>query len=203
MVKDFLNDEVKDQVKELFSSLKDEVKIVYHGNSSVQLNDEIFHLLKEVADLSDKVNLEKIDEANELTPYFDLVGKNKGTVRFMGIPSGHEFTTLLNSIVLVSTGEHNLSKQSVEFLESLDKPLDLKVFITPTCPYCPMAVFLAHRFAMVSDNVVASMVEAMEFPQLSQKFNISSVPHTIINDKDGFVGAMPEQNAIEEIKKRV
>jgi len=195
-------DNVKNDVKKVFDQeLKNDVKIVYHEDEKAQLNKETKELLEEVASLNDKISVE-ITQDGDVKPSFNLFGVNKGTVRFMGIPSGHEFSTLVSSIVMVSNGEHKLSEETVKFLEGLDKPLDLKVFITPTCPYCPAAVFLAHRLAMVSDKVTGSMVEAMEFPELSQKFKVSGVPHTIINEQDGgFVGAHPEPSAIEEIKK--
>ncbi len=195
-------DNVKDDVKKVFDQeLKSEVKIVYHEDEKAQLNKETKELLEEVSGLSDKITLE-ITTEGDVKPSFDLFGQNKGTVRFMGIPSGHEFSTLVSSIVMVSNGEHKLAEETVKYLEALDKPLDLKVFVTPTCPYCPAAVFLAHRMAMVSDKVTGNMVEAMEFPELSQKFKVSGVPHTIINETDGgFVGAHPEQNALAEIKK--
>ena len=120
----------------------------------------------------------------------------------MGLPSGHEFSTLLSSLVMVSTGDHKLPAEVVDYLKDIKDPLDLKVFITPTCPYCPSAVFLAHRMAMISQNITGAMVESMEFPELSQKFGVSGVPHTIINDQQGgFVGAHPELSALTEIKK--
>lgn len=196
-----LPDDVKEQVKQRLTELVDPVEIVFSEDSSAPLNNDIKELLEDLVSLSDKLSL-RFDDSQPLKPGFELVGKNKGKVRFAGIPSGHEFATLLEDLIMLSKGEHGLSPETVSFLESLDKPLNLKVFVTPTCPYCPMAVLLAHRMAMVSDKVDASMVEAGEFPDLSNKFRVSGVPHTIVNDKDGgFVGAHPEQSAVSEIKK--
>ncbi len=196
-----LPDNIKEDVKKVFAELQDPIKIVYHEDSSAELNNEIKNLLTEVSDLSEKISLE-VDSEGPNRPNFEIFGKNKGTIRFMGIPSGHEFSSLISALMMASTGEHKLSDDTVKFLAELKEPLDLKVFITPTCPHCPGAVFLAHRFAMVSDKVVSSMVEAMEFQELSQKFKVSGVPHTIINDQQGgFVGAHPEPSAISEIKK--
>ena len=196
-----LDDKIKTDVKKEFEAMKDPVKIIYHEDESAQLNGQIKELLTEVVELSDKISLE-IDSEGDNKPNFELKGKNKGTIRFMGIPSGHEFSTLISSLLMASTGEHKLSDETVKFIEELKDPLDLKVFITPTCPYCPAAVFLAHRFAMVSEKVTGTMVEAMEFQELSQSFNVAGVPHTIVNDKQGgFVGAHPEPSALNEIKK--
>lgn len=48
------------------------------------------------------------------------------------------------------------------------------------------------------------MVEAMEFPELSDRFNVSGVPQTTINSGAGtVVGAVPEDYLIAEISRAV
>lgn len=54
---------------------------------------------------------------------------------------------------------------------------------------------------MESDYVRADMVEAAEFPDLVQKYQISGVPKTVINDSVSFVGAVPEEGVMEHIKQ--
>ena len=59
----------------------------------------------------------------------------------------------------------------------------------------------ANQFALESSLVEAEMVEAMEFPELSDRFEVSGVPQTTINMGAGtVVGAVPEQHLIEEIR---
>ena len=61
---------------------------------------------------------------------------------------------------------------------------------------------LAHQLAMESALVQAEMVEAMEFPELSDRHNVSGVPQTTINDGAGtVVGAYPEDQLLVEIQK--
>ena len=123
-------------------------------------------------------------------------------VRLSGIPSGHEFTSLIQDIILVSNRDSGLNSQTREALKVLDKPITLQVFVTPTCPYCPQAVVLAHKMAIESPMVQAEMVEATEFPELSGRHNVSGVPQTTINDgKAHVVGAVPEPNLLAEIQR--
>ncbi len=196
-----LTEDVSKEVKKILERMEDSIEIVYHEEPTAQYNEHTKQLLVELSELTDKIKLSFEDNHAEFKPSFELKGKNKGTIRFMGIPSGQEFATLLEGIIMTSTGQHHLTEETVTFLQNLENPLNLKVFVTPTCPHCPASVFLAHNMAMVSDKVDASMVEAMEFPELSQKFNISGVPNTIVNDKEGFVGSHPETSAINEIKR--
>jgi len=123
-------------------------------------------------------------------------------IRYAGIPSGHEFSSLIQDLLLVSRRDSGLNEQTRDFLGGLKVPVYLQVFVTPTCPYCPRAVILAHQMAMESTMVQAEMVEATEFPDLSNQYHIMGVPDTVINHgKAKMVGAVPEGQLLAEIMK--
>ena len=81
--------------------------------------------------------------------------------------------------------------------------MHLQVFVTPTCPYCPGAVRLAHQFAMETDHVTSDMVEATEFPELSVRHQVSGVPKTVANDRSAAEGMMPEKEFLDRILEAV
>lgn len=61
---------------------------------------------------------------------------------------------------------------------------------------------LAHQMALENQNVQAEMIEAMEFPDLSEQFNVSGVPQTTINAGSGtVVGAVPEEYLLSELMR--
>jgi glutaredoxin-like protein len=126
-------------------------------------------------------------------------GKDHG-IRFFGIPAGYEFASLLETIEMVGRGDSGLAPVTRKKLEALKAPLNLQVFVTPTCPYCPRAVLTAFRFAMESGKVTASMVEATEFPHLANKYGVSGVPHTVIGETlQPMIGAYPEGAAVDMV----
>ncbi len=55
---------------------------------------------------------------------------------------------------------------------------------------------LANRMALASPQVRAICVEANEFPRLSAQFRVRGVPHTVINRRSAFVGALPEREFV-------
>ncbi len=55
--------------------------------------------------------------------------------------------------------------------------------------------------ALESPLVEAEMIEAMEFPDLANQFNVSGVPQTTINQAVNVVGAAPEGQLVEQIKR--
>ncbi len=214
-----LDDTIKQQVKEVFESLSNPVEILFFGASDPERCPycaDTQQLLEEVSALSDRLHVQVYDIEKDAAlaqqykvdgvPGFVLAGRDGEQIidyhiRYKGIPAGHEFSSLINDLILVSRRESNLSEETRKFLSGLDQPVHLQVFVTPTCPYCPRAVVLAHQFAMESPLVEAEMVEAMEFPELADRFAVSGVPQTTINMGAGtVVGAAPEQNLVEEIR---
>jgi glutaredoxin-like protein len=134
-------------------------------------------------------------------PAVAVVGDQDYGIRFYGIPSGYEFTSLLEAIRIAAAGESDLSQETVEFLSSLSEPVHMQVFVTPTCPYCPQAVVLAHRMAAASPMVRADMVEAQEFPYLATKYQVMGVPRTVINEEFHVEGAAPESMVLDKLRE--
>ena len=196
--------------KHLEHSLKDPVTLkLFTQTLECQFCRETKQLLTEVADLSDKITLQVYNFVvdKEVAQQFGIrripglaiVGAKDYGIRFYGIPSGYEFNSLVEDITAVSTGVHGLSDETVAGLARLTAPVHLQVFVTPTCPYCPAAVQVAHAMAMASDMVTADMVESVEFPQLANRYGVMGVPKTVINESVSFDGAAPEQLVLARV----
>jgi len=174
---------------------------------------ETKQLLEEVSSLSEKIELQVFDfsadkdKAAEFgidkIPALVIMGERDHGIRFYGIPSGYEYTSLVEAIVDVSRGQTSLSDKTKETLRALDKDIHLQVFVTPTCPYCSISVRLAHQFALESVHIKADMLEATEFPHLSNRFSVMGVPKTVINGQAFIEGALPEDRFLDEILKAV
>jgi len=77
--------------------------------------------------------------------------------------------------------------------------IDPQVFVTPTCPCCPLAIRTAHQLAIESNHVRADMIEISEFPYLAQRYAVMSVPKIVINEDYSFIGAQPAEYFVEQI----
>lgn len=213
-----LNDDILQQVRDVFDQLQNPVEILFFGSKEdCQYCDDTLQLVTEVAGISDELGLSvyDADEDAEIArqykvdkfPGLVIVGRDGDQIldygiRYAGIPSGHEFSSLINDIILISGRDSGLGQETRDYLKSLDKPVHLQVFVTPTCPYCPRAVVLAHQMSLESSMVEAEMVEATEFPDLSNRFGVSGVPQTTINYGAGTViGAVPEDHLLAEIRR--
>jgi len=207
-----LNDEIVEQVKEQLADLEGPVRLVMFTQTfECEYCAETRRLVEEVAQLSDQLTAEIYnfvtdeEKAKELgvdkIPAIAVIGAQDYGVRFYGIPAGYEFTSLIHAIQAVAAGEPDLSEEGIQALAELTGPVHMQVFVTPTCPYCPQAVVLAHHMAIASPMVRADMVEATEFPHLSIKYQVMGVPRTVINDTAHIEGAAPEPMVLDKLQE--
>jgi len=201
----------KQHLKEEFEkNLKDDVRIiVFTQENECPLCKQARELAEEVGAFSDKIKVEVYDfvkdneKAKEYqidkVPAIAVLGKKDYGIRFYGLTYGYEFRPFTESIINISRGATNLSEETKKKLASIEKPVHIQVFVSLTCPYCPLVTSLAHQFAMESDLVRADMVDVGEFPYLVQKYSVMGVPKTVINEKTEFVGAVPEELFVQQV----
>jgi len=204
-------EEHKQHLKENFEkNLKDEVRIlVFTQETECPLCKQARELAEEVGAFSNKIKVKVYDfvkdseKAKEYqidkVPAIAVLGKKDYGIRFYGLAYGYEFRPFTESIINVSRGATNLSEETKKKLASIEKPVHIQVFVSLTCPYCPLVTSLAHQFAMESDLVRADMIDVAEFPHLVQKYSVMGVPKTVINERTEFVGAVSEELFVQQV----
>lgn len=211
-----LSEKDRNQLITEFKALDRPVKLfVFTQEFECQFCAETRQIVEELSDLSDKISYEIYDfmadkevtrqyQVDKIPAVIVLQGgdhpKDFG-IRYYGIPSGYEFSSLIQDILMVSSGDSGLSTATKEWAAGLEAPVHLQVFVTPTCPYCPRAVVMAHQLAMESEFITADMVEATEFPHLSMKYQVMGVPRTVINETVHLEGAAPEPMLLAKLKE--
>jgi len=204
-------EEQRQRLKEEFErSLKDDVKIlVFAQENECPFCKQTRELVEEVASVSNKIKVEVYDFVKnsdwareyqvDKVPAIIVLGKKDYGIRFYGLPCGYEFRSFTESIINVSKGATNLSEETKKRIESIKIPVHIQVFVTLTCPHCPIVTGLAHKLAMESDLIRADMIDVSEFPHLGHKYSVMGVPKTVINEKTEFVGALPEELFVQQV----
>lgn len=193
--------------------MKEKVTIVlFTKKDDCESCEPTLQIISEVVELSDLLSVRVFDLEHdkdevtkytiEMAPSFVILDKEdhyKG-VKFNGIPAGHEFNSFLSALVEMSGVESDVPEEFAQRVAKIDKPINIKVFVTMSCPHCPGAVQKAHKLAMMNKNIVGEMIEAQTFYELSEKFNVSGVPKIIINDTIELIGNQPIETFLSSIE---
>jgi len=196
--------------KEFSQKLVNDVKIVvFTQEIPCSFCRDTVEVAQELASISPKIKVEIYDFVKDQMkvkeyridkiPAMAIVGAKDYGVRFYGVPAGYEFTSLIGSITDVSRGESGLSQKTKDLLRTIDQSVHIQVFVTPTCPFCPAVVRLAHRLAIESDMIWADMIEANEFVPLTQKYGVMGIPKIVVNEKIEVGGAVSEDLLVGHI----
>ena len=205
-----MDDATKEQVIELFTGIVNDVTahLFLEEKECLYCND-VKDMVDQLGELTDKLIV--VEHKGSLDtglakewgvehhPAIVLHGKEKYNVKFYGIPAGHEFGALVGSIIDVSTGTAPLPPDVIEDIISIDKPIHIKVFVTPQCPYCPNMTRLAHQAAILNPMISSEMIESLEFQELTAKYSVFGVPKTIINETTMIDGLSPVEMFVEKL----
>ncbi|MBS3753960.1 MAG: thioredoxin family protein, partial [Anaerolineales bacterium] len=114
-----LDKEVIEQVKEAFQALDEDLQILFFEGDDCEYCSDTQQLVEEVADLTDKIhlNIYHLDHDQETAKRYNVdkapglvIASQNGSgavdhgIRYAGIPSGHEFSSLIQSLLMVSSG---------------------------------------------------------------------------------------------------
>jgi thioredoxin-disulfide reductase len=208
----FMDDKTKKELEKVLEGMKDEVSLLYFTQESpCPMCREQLQILQEMASLTQKIKIEIHDfikDTDKVLQYgidkvpatVALSDKDYG-IRFYGLTGGYEFASLIETVMMLSRGSSGLKPELEKLIRAIDEPLHLQVMVTLTCPYCSAQVHLAHQMAFLNDLIRGDMVETGEFPMLSQRYDVSSVPRTIINEVYTVDGALPPEAFYLEILK--
>ncbi len=190
-----LDEETKNEIKKFLSNMNGKVSLEFHEEEkNCEYCEEIKELLKELKEINENIHVkfEKNGKSgNSTKPYIEIKGSNKGKIFYHGLPAGYEFLPFLKAILYASNKKHiDIDREVENKLEEIKKPVEIKVFVTLTCIYCPIVAETSYVFSTLNENIVTHIIDTSEFPHLANKYNIRAVPHTFINDRLSFVGAV-------------
>lgn len=136
--------------------------------------------------------------AMELVPGSVIIGKKDYGIKYHGVPQGKEYKAYKSLLELVSKGEIGLKEDTIKKIKSLEFPLEIMVFTTPPCTYCPKAINVASQFAMANEKITAVFVDSVYFDELAEKFEVTSVPKIVIN-KMAVIETQTSEKKYEEL----
>lgn len=206
---EILPEDVKEILKDTFKELKDDVIIEVYTQDGVNdtFNEIAIGLVKSLSEVTEKIkpNFYKIGDENSRrhnvfrSPTL-LIAPDKYNIRYTGAPAGEEGRSFIISIIMASTGKTIISDDSKRRLQRLKEKRDVRVFVSPTCPYCPQQVLYALSSAIEKKDLISvEVIEIYENRDLAEKYEAMSVPKTFVGETLISSGLQPEEYFIESI----
>jgi len=207
--KELITEDIKNILRNTFKDLKDDVVIEVFTKEGINdaFNNAVKELLNVLGELSPKIKPffytigdQKSRERNVLRSPTLLIAPDKYKIRFTGAPVGEEGRSLIMMILMASTGSAIISDKSIKRLMELKEPRDIKVYVSPLCPYCPVQVGYAVSSAIVKKDLVSvEIIEIYENRDIADELGIVSVPQTYINDILTAPGVQTEEQFISSL----
>ncbi len=159
---------------------------------------EMDELLREIAELSDKITVRQ--EANERTPSFAInrVGTDVG-VRFAGIPLGHEFTSLVLALLHVGGHTIKLEQAVIDQIAALDGDYVFETYISLSCHNCPEVVQALNTMSVINPRIKVVTIDGGVFKKEVDDKQILAVPMMFLNGEHFGQG----RTNVEEILSKI
>lgn len=167
--------------------------------SDSESSAELKQLLQDIATMSDKITL-KLDGDDARRPSFSL--KRTGTeqsLRFAGIPLGHEFTSLV--LALLWTGGHppKVEQSTIDQIAALDGDYAFELYMSLSCHNCPDVVQALSLMSVINPRVKTVIIDGALFQDEVNAREIMAVPTVYLNGAEFGSGRMTVEEIVAKL----
>lgn len=165
---------------------------------------ELEEFLAQVASTTDKIILADNTDENLSPMSFKIQTQGADTgIIFSGIPSGHEFTSLILAVLQSGGSELKLDKNIQNIIKNIKQPLKFQTFVSLSCHNCPDVVQSLNQFALLNDGITNEMIDGGVFQDLVNEKNIQGVPAVFLNGKPFANGKIDTAKLIEKLQEQL
>ncbi|MCV6639605.1 alkyl hydroperoxide reductase subunit F [Candidatus Albibeggiatoa sp. nov. NOAA] len=143
---------------------------------------ELVEFLSAFASVSERIQFEQRDAGlrSPMSFKFEVDGQANG-ISFSGIPSGHEFNSLVLAVLHSSGTALKLDEGIKNIISAIQEPLKFEVFVSLSCHNCPDVVQALNQFATLNPRIETEMIDGGVYPELIEQRNIQGVPTVYLN----------------------
>lgn len=194
-IKKFLDDNIQNQLKNIFAKFDKKVKVVLIKDPEIAKSIQMEEFLSKISSLSDKIDFHSLNKNENLElekkvdaerfptiAFFDQDNNFKG-VKFSTLPGGHELNSFILALYNIAGAGQKISEESKKKIDGISTLQKIKIGVTLSCSRCPESVQSAQRIAIENSNIDVEIIDVFTFPKFRKKFEIMSVPAIIIDDK--------------------
>ena len=197
-----LSKDILNAVKTYTQNMTNKVSLVLQTGEH-EKRPELKEFLTQLCSVSENLTLIERDNSlrSPITFYLEVEGNNNG-IHFSGIPSGHEFNSLILAILQSSGTALKLDSTLTKMVQKIDEDLHFEVFISLSCHNCPDVVQSLNQFALLNEKVSTEMIDGGLYPELIDKRNIQGVPSVYLNGELFANGKIDTAQLVDKLIER-
>ena len=193
-----LDAEIKSQLTQYLQMLENDIVLKVSAGSD-KVSDEMLALVDELAFLSPKISIEKVELTR--TPSFSIsrVGEDEASVTFAGIPLGHEFTSLVLALLQVSGRAPKVDQSIANQIKNIAGEYHFETYVSLTCHNCPDVVQALNIMSVLNPNITHTMIDGAAFKDEVESKDILAVPAVYLNGESFGNGRMTIEEIISKL----
>ena len=165
---------------------------IYKSNSNGNLTIEEYKL-DISSNLANKYDIQR-------TPVILLINdQGVELIRYLAVPRGVEIKPFVQSLKVFAGAPNYYKPMIISLLDKIN-PSTIQVMITESCAYCPTVLSICTQLALASEGKIKTrIIDIMAHPDIGEKYNISTVPYIIVNDKRPLVGNVGAEQIMNQL----
>ena len=186
------------QLKSYLENVREPIELVPSPDDSAK-SREMTELLGEIAALSDKVSVADA-ETDERSPSFSI--RRTGTeisVRFAGLPMGHEFTSLVLALLHVGGHKPKTSEDVLDQIRALDGDYHFETYFSLSCQNCPDVVQALNLMSVINPRIRHTAIDGGSFKDEVERRKVMAVPSVYLNGEPFGQGRMELEQILAKI----
>ncbi len=196
-------DHVQNKIKDLYKNIPNNIPLILFTSKGVNdvFSEGIRKVIRAFRELTSRIDLREFDishkEAKERDIKYSptiLIDPDHYNIRWYGAPIGEETRTFAEAVMMIGYGETGMGSESRKVITRIKDKREIKVFVSPTCPYCPQQAVNALKAAIIRPDIISvEIIDIQANQELAKKYGAQSVPQVYANEKLIAMGAQPEE----------
>lgn len=171
--------------------------------------DSCRKIIRAFRELTTKITLKEFPLGHDLAMQWKvessptlLIDPDRYNIRWLGAPMGEEGRSFLEAMIMIGMAKSDVSDQSRPVIERITEPRHIKIFVSPTCPYCPQQVVNGLKAAIEKPDLISlEIIDIQSRPDLAEQYSAHSVPQAFANDVLIGQGAQQEEVFMASLEK--
>jgi alkyl hydroperoxide reductase subunit F len=189
--------DLKAQLSAYMEKLQQPIELVASLDDSDK-SRELGELLRDIASTSDRISLRDGDDPRK--PSFAIVRAGTDvSVRFAGIPMGHEFTSLVLALLQVGGHPVKIEEELANQVRDLEGEFVFETYMSLSCQSCPDTVQALNAMSVLNSNIRHVAIDGALYQDEVQAREVMSVPTVFLNGQPFDQGRMTIEQVVAKL----